>query len=66
MLPAPAQAMLAHIGQASIIGTPQTAREAVGAFLERTGANEIIFGGSTFDPGARIRSLELAMDALEH
>ena len=64
-LPAPAQAMLAHIGQASIIGTPGDAREAVAAFKARTQADEIIFGGSTFDPEARIRSLELAMDALE-
>ena len=64
-LPAQAQAMLAHIGQASIIGTPGDAREAVAAFKARTGADEIIFGGSTYDPEARIRSLELAMDALE-
>ena len=26
--------------------------------------DEIIFGGSTFDPAARIRSLELTLDAL--
>ncbi|QPC98807.1 LLM class flavin-dependent oxidoreductase [Qipengyuania soli] len=64
-LPANAQAMLAHIGQASVIGTAETARELVAAFITRTQADEIIFGGSTFDPAARIRSLELAMGALQ-
>ena len=62
-LPDPARAMLEHIGQASVIGTPDTAREKVAAFIERTGADEIVFGGSTYDPAARIRSLELGMDA---
>ncbi|MEZ5680841.1 MAG: LLM class flavin-dependent oxidoreductase [Erythrobacter sp.] len=65
MLPAPAQAMLTHIGQASVIGTPQTVREAVAGFLQRTQADEIIFGGSTYDPAARIRSVQLAMDVLQ-
>lgn len=63
-LPAQAQAMLAHIGQASAIGTPHQAAETVRAFIARTGADEIIFGGSMFDPRARCRSLTLAMDAL--
>ncbi|QYJ07419.1 LLM class flavin-dependent oxidoreductase [Qipengyuania flava] len=63
-LPAQAQAMLAHIGQASAIGTPQEAAEAVKAFIARTGADEIIFGGSVFEPEARCRSLERAMEAL--
>lgn len=64
-LPPQAQAMLAHIGQASAIGTPAMARDTVESFIARTGADEIVFGGSTYDPKARIRSLELAMDALK-
>ena len=63
-LPAPAQAMLAHIGQASAIGTPQQCAEAVRSFVSRTGADEIIFAGPTFDPQARIESLRLAMGQL--
>ncbi|UYH54646.1 LLM class flavin-dependent oxidoreductase [Qipengyuania sp. SS22] len=63
-LPSQAQAMLAHIGQASAIGTPGQAAQAVRAFIERTGADEIVFGGSMFDPVARCRALELAMDVL--
>lgn len=63
-LPAPAQAMLAHLGQASAIGSPETVRQAVDQFIVRTQADEIIVSGSTFDPAARIRSLELTMEAL--
>ncbi|GMM91944.1 LLM class flavin-dependent oxidoreductase [Qipengyuania sp. MTN3-11] len=63
-LPAPARAMLDHIGQASAIGTPDQVRESVRAFIARTGAEEVIFAGPTFDPAARAASLELAMAAL--
>lgn len=63
-LPAPAQAMLAHLGQASAIGSPATVRESIARFVERTGADEIIVSGSTFDPAARVRSLELTVEAL--
>ncbi|MGN6497225.1 MAG: alkane 1-monooxygenase, partial [Tsuneonella sp.] len=63
-LPGQAQAMLAHIGQASAVGSRATVRDAVHRFIERTQADEIIVSGATFDPHARVRSLELAMDAL--
>ena len=63
-LPVQARTMLDHIGQASAIGTPAQVREKVEAFLVRTRADEVIFAGPTFDPAARIRSLDLAMDAL--
>ncbi|MGE5953591.1 MAG: LLM class flavin-dependent oxidoreductase [Qipengyuania vulgaris] len=63
-LPAPAQAMLAHIGQASAIGTPQQCSDAVQQFVERTQADEVIFAGPTFDPQARIDSLRKAMGVL--
>lgn len=63
-LPAPAQAMLDHLGQAAAVGSPATVREKIAAFVERTKADEIISCGATFDPAARIRSLELTIDAL--
>ena len=62
-LPGASQAMLANIGQASAIGSPETVRSAIEAFTERTGADEIIVSGSTFDPDARIRSLQLTAEA---
>ena len=63
-LPPSALAMLEHMRQASAVGSPQTVREAVGRFVERTRANELIVAGATFDPLARHRSLELTMQAM--
>jgi luciferase family oxidoreductase group 1 len=60
-----ALAMLESFREASAIGSTETVRQAVAAFIERTGADELIFAGSTYDPGARVRSLELAMAAVE-
>jgi luciferase family oxidoreductase group 1 len=62
-LPATAQAMLAHIGQAAAVGTRMQVRESIEAFVKRTGADEILLCGATYDAGARIRSLELTLDA---
>ncbi|MEM7779614.1 MAG: LLM class flavin-dependent oxidoreductase [Pseudomonadota bacterium] len=63
MLPAPHRAMLEHIGQAGAVGTPESVRETIAAFIARTQADEIILCGSTFDPTERERSLELTVEA---
>ncbi|SFO86944.1 LLM class flavin-dependent oxidoreductase [Qipengyuania nanhaisediminis] len=63
-LPAPAQAMLAHIGQASAVGTPGQCADTIRSFIARTGADEIIFAGPTFDPQERMDSLSRALSAL--
>ena len=36
----------------------------VTSLVRATGADEVVFGGATFDPQARTRSLALAMEAL--
>jgi len=64
-LPPPALAMLESFREASAVGSVATVHEAIAAFVERTGADELIFAGSTFDPAARMRSLELAMEAVQ-
>ena len=38
-------------------------REQIEAFVRRTGADELMLSGATYDPEARIRSLELTLDA---
>jgi luciferase family oxidoreductase group 1 len=63
-LPAPARAMLEHMRQASAVGSAATVRAAIDAFVARTGADEIIVAGATFDPEARCRSLTLTMEAM--
>lgn len=62
-LPASARAMLDHLGQAAAVGTPAQVRSTIEAFVARTSADEIILCGATFDPGARLQSLELTVDA---
>ncbi len=63
-LPESARAMLEHLGQARAVGSPDTVRERIGRFVERTRADELIVSGATFDSAARRRSLELTMTAL--
>jgi luciferase family oxidoreductase group 1 len=57
-------AMLEHMRQASAVGSPATVRTRIARFVERTGADEILVAGATFDPEARLRSLELTVEAL--
>ncbi len=63
-LPPGQLAMLEHVRQASAVGTPERVAVDIARFAERTGADEIVVSGATFDPAARQRSLELTMKAL--
>lgn len=63
-LPPSALAMLEHMRQVSAIGSPATVADAIARVIERTGADELIVSGATFDPLARHRSLELTSAAL--
>lgn len=63
-LPENARAMLEHLGQARAVGSPETVRRRIERFIERTGADELIVSGATFDPAARERSLELTIKAI--
>lgn len=63
-LPPQARAILDHIGEASAIGTPAQVRAKIDAFVARTGADEIMLSGATFDPAARLRTLELIAQAM--
>ena len=64
-LPAPARAMLDHLGQAAAVGTPSKVRDDIERFVKRTSADEIILCGAAFDPEARLRSLELTTQACQ-
>ncbi len=63
-LPPAASAMIDSMREASAVGSPATVREGVLRFIERTGADELIFAGTIWDPAARRRSLEMAMEAV--
>ena len=64
-LPASAQGMLERLSVARAVGSPETVREKIGRFVDRTQADEVIVSGATFDPAARRESLALTMDALK-
>jgi luciferase family oxidoreductase group 1 len=63
-LPDSARAMLEHLGQARAVGSPETVRERIARFVERTGTDELMTSGATFDPAARSRSLQLTIQAI--
>lgn len=63
-LPSDARAMLEHMRAVSAVGSPETVRRAIDAFLERTRADELIIAGAVWDPLARQRSLQLTMAAM--
>ena len=48
---------------ASIVGGPDEVREGLAAFVERTGADELIVSTPLYDHAARLRSFELLMQA---
>lgn len=52
--------MLDHVLQASAVGSFETVRGKVAAFLERAQADELIVACQMFDQGARKRSFEIA------
>ena len=43
----------------SFVGSPETLRRELGAFIERTGANELMVSAAVFEHTARLRSYEL-------
>jgi alkanesulfonate monooxygenase SsuD/methylene tetrahydromethanopterin reductase-like flavin-dependent oxidoreductase (luciferase family) len=46
----------------SAIGSPETVRSAVQAFIERTQPDELMITAQIFDHSARLRSYEIAAD----
>jgi luciferase family oxidoreductase group 1 len=63
-LPMEARAIIDSFLTCSAIGSPETVRREVEAFVKRTGADELMVTSQIFDPQARIRSYELLMDAV--
>jgi luciferase family oxidoreductase group 1 len=62
-LPTQARGMLEDVLSCSAIGSPATVRQALHAFVERTGADELMITSQIFDHQARLRSYEIAAAA---
>jgi luciferase family oxidoreductase group 1 len=64
-LPAQARAMLDDVLSCSAVGSPGTVREALHAFVARTGADELMIASQIFDHRARMQSYEIAARAAQ-
>jgi luciferase family oxidoreductase group 1 len=62
-LPAPARAMLDEVLSCSAVGSLTTVRQALHAFVERTGADELMITSQIFDHEARMRSYAITAQA---
>ena len=61
-----AAGMLDHVLQCTAIGEPETVARKLAAFIERTGADEILLTSSIYDHDARKRSLTIAAEAMRN
>jgi luciferase family oxidoreductase group 1 len=64
-LPPAAKAMLADVLSCSAIGSPDTVRQGLASFIDRTNPDELMLTSQMFDHAARLRSYEIAADVLE-
>jgi len=60
-----AKAMLDHALSCAIVGSPETVRQGLDAFIRRTGADELMITAQIFDHQARKRSFEILMDVFQ-
>ena len=59
-----AKAMLGASLSCAVVGSPETVRTGLAAFARRTGADELIVTSQIFDHAARVRSFEIAAEAM--
>mgnify|MGYP001371903833 FL=1 len=56
------QAMVARALSCAVVGAPETVRAGLAAFIERTGADELMVTAQIFDHAARLRSFEIVAE----
>jgi luciferase family oxidoreductase group 1 len=54
--------ILQHALTCSVVGSPETIKRGLAAFIARTGADEIMVAGHIYDHAARVRSYEIAAE----
>jgi luciferase family oxidoreductase group 1 len=59
------EALLQQVLSCSAVGSPETVKRSMRAFIDRTGADELMITSQVFDHAARLRSFEIAAQALE-
>ena len=56
------RALLGQVLARSVVGSPQTVRRGLDAFIARTGADELMITAQIFDHAARLRSFEITAE----
>jgi luciferase family oxidoreductase group 1 len=56
------RASLQEVLNCSAIGSPETVKRSIEAFIARTGADELILASHIYDHGARVRAYEIAAE----
>ena len=64
-LPPQAAKLLEHVLPCSAIGAPGAVADRIRAFIEQTGADELILTSNMHDHAARLRSIEIAVGLIE-
>jgi luciferase family oxidoreductase group 1 len=59
----PEEAMLRQALSCSAVGSPETVRRELAAFIERTRPDELIIASQIYDHGAQLRSYQITADA---
>ncbi|TIM22845.1 MAG: LLM class flavin-dependent oxidoreductase, partial [Mesorhizobium sp.] len=57
-----AKTMLGQALSCAVVGAPETVRQGIAAFVQRTGADELMVTAQIFDHAARVRSFEILAD----
>jgi luciferase family oxidoreductase group 1 len=57
-----ARAVLQQALSCAVVGSPETVRRGIAAFVARTGADELMVTAQVFDHAARVRSFEILAD----
>ena len=57
-----AKTMLSQALSCAVVGSPETVRQGIDAFVRRTGADELMVTAQIFDHAARLRSFEILAD----
>ena len=64
-LPAQARNLLDHVLACTAIGAPGTVADRIHAFVQQTGADELIVTSNMYDHAARLRSHEIVAGLIE-
>lgn len=57
-----AKTMLGQALSCAVVGAPETVRQGIAAFVQRTGADELMVTAQIFDHAARVQSFEILAD----